>query len=259
MDVKLVSYTRNIILRLYNDGQPNKAALAEIRTATTLNSPRAQSLWPVMLAYLPEGMLSRSGQPTKEETAIYTAVRLYALHQQSIERCVYGSSRDIQGNSDRTLSDVVAKIRQRSGLSTKEEIAVYTAVQRYIVFQQEIDKSQPQSDEEGDALAKLPQGSPLFAALSRLRADPKKQVALDRRIQPILASTDFSTITHALSHLVGMLKSRTNLIHVDYAQLAQDLYQVQLGYAQANRVRLRWGQQYFYIASNQEQTEGKNN
>ncbi|MFB9768757.1 type I-E CRISPR-associated protein Cse2/CasB [Lactiplantibacillus modestisalitolerans] len=209
MKAEIASSTKQIILKLYNGGHINKGVLAGVRTASAMTSPRAQVVWPVMMASMPSRMLSHSGQPTKEETAIYAAVRLYALHQQSTERCVYGPSPRYKGQL-------------------------------------------------ADADQALPAGKPLFDVLAGMRLDPAYQVALDRRVQSILTLTNIAAIIDAVSHLIGMLKSRVGDARVDYAQLAQDFYQIQLGYTQANRVRLRWGQQYFYVNKNK-QSKGENN
>lgn len=206
MTNEIARSTRQIILRLYNDGNENKGVLASLRTAPKLTSPRAQNIWPVMLGSIPETMLSRDGQPTRAEKSIYAAVRLYAIHQQAQSMFVY---------------DQVAWKNQDE--NNKKEL----------------------------------QGKNLFSALALIRANPDYKDALDRRVQAVLASTNIDTVFDALGHLVSMLKSRSAGIQVDYGQLAQDFYQFQFGYTAANRVRLRWGQQYFFVQANHTQAKGE--
>ncbi|CAM3211238.1 type I-E CRISPR-associated protein Cse2/CasB [Lactiplantibacillus plajomi] len=206
MTNEIAKSTRQIILRLYNDGNENKGVLASLRTAPKLTSPRAQSVWPVMLGSIPETMLSRDGQPTKAEKAVYAAVRLYAIHQQAQSTFVYDQ------------------------LGWKHQ------------------------DENGEEKTK---GKDLFAALALIRANPDYKDALDRRVQAVLATTNIDAVFDALGHLVSMLKARSAGVQVDYGQLAQDFYQFQFGYTAANRIRLRWGQQYFFVQTDHTQTKGE--
>ncbi|QMU08780.1 type I-E CRISPR-associated protein Cse2/CasB [Levilactobacillus suantsaii] len=193
--------TANIIGELYNHGNLNKGVLASIRDSATLVGPRAQAAWPVMMMYLTPQMLSKTGQPTLAETAIYTAMRLYAIHQQSKDQLVYGSAFD----------------------SNKEL-----------------------------------KGKSLFVALAELRQDDDTRVALDRRVQQLLGTTNVNSIITGITHLVGMLKANNWAQKIDYAQLAQDFHSLQAGYDQANRVRLRWGQAYFRPVATTK-SEGKKN
>ncbi|KRK72786.1 CRISPR-associated Cse2 family protein [Levilactobacillus namurensis DSM 19117] len=96
MQANDISFVTNKIIRKLNrDEHPNKAALASIRGAATLTSPRAQGIWPILLANLDKEMLSSDGYPTYAEVAIYAAVRFYAIHQQGQEQLVYEpTSRD---------------------------------------------------------------------------------------------------------------------------------------------------------------------
>ncbi|KRL00525.1 crispr-associated protein [Liquorilactobacillus capillatus DSM 19910] len=168
-------------------------------------SPQAQSVWPVMMAELQKPMLSQNGEPTYAEIATYAVVRLYAIHQQSIDTCVYSPS--------------VNQYNEKS------------------------------------------EGVSLFVALAGLRQNEDVKVALDRRVQPLLATTNVNSVINSLTHLVAILKGSQRTCKVDYARLANDLFQFQISYEQANRVRLNWGRQYFYSnnKSKKEQNEGKKN
>ncbi|WP_225047267.1 type I-E CRISPR-associated protein Cse2/CasB [Lacticaseibacillus kribbianus] len=63
-------------------GTSSGAILSALRGASSLASPRAQAVWPLMLGRMPAALLSRTGEPTRSEVAIFTALRLYALAQQ---------------------------------------------------------------------------------------------------------------------------------------------------------------------------------
>ncbi|KRM87628.1 type I-E CRISPR-associated protein Cse2/CasB [Lacticaseibacillus thailandensis] len=79
---KVAGPTSRIITALYNDGAINRAALAGLRSAPTLNSPQAQVAWPIIMQYMSSNQLSHNGVPTYAEVAIFTAVKLYAQMQQ---------------------------------------------------------------------------------------------------------------------------------------------------------------------------------
>ncbi|WP_125573784.1 type I-E CRISPR-associated protein Cse2/CasB [Levilactobacillus huananensis] len=176
-----------IIHAIYRDGAVDKAVLANLRNAPTVASQRSQKVWPILMANLSEQQLSKNGVPTREEVAVYTAIRFYAIYQQGNQTmCVYAPAR---------------------GTDAK--------------------------------------GQMLFGALGNLRGNDDLRVAMDRRVQPLLATTNVAGVINELSHLISILKSHGNNQQIDFAQLAQDLYWLQVSYEQASRVRLLWGQQYF--------------
>lgn len=176
-----------IIHSIYRDGAADKAMLANLRNAPTVTSQRAQKVWPLLMANLSGHQLSKNGVPTREEVAVYTAIRFYAIYQQGNQTmCVYAPAR---------------------GTDAK--------------------------------------GQTLFGALGNLRGNDDLRVAMDRRVQPLLATTNVAGVINELSHLISILKSHGNNQQIDFAQLAHDLYWLQVNYEQASRIRLLWGQQYF--------------
>lgn len=89
MAFEIEKATERIIRQLYNNGDTDKASLSALRSATTIDGYRAQKVWPVFLSNLDEKWLSKNGKATREETAIFAAVRMYALHQQASDSCVF--------------------------------------------------------------------------------------------------------------------------------------------------------------------------
>ena len=67
-------------LRAGPDGQ--KAALAELRRGLGKAPGEEPKLWGAFLAELPTGLYGMDGEPSRGEWAVYTALTLYALHQQ---------------------------------------------------------------------------------------------------------------------------------------------------------------------------------
>jgi CRISPR system Cascade subunit CasB len=175
-----------IMQLIYRNGNLDRAVLAGLRNATNLTSPQAQVVWPVLMANLDQAALSRTGEPTHAETAVFTALKFYAQHQQGNAQRVFGSVRDETGIS-------------------------------------------------------------LFTAAARLSHVPDNQTRIDNRMKQLLKVTNTSSAINALAHLVDIVKSGQQPI--DYAQLAEDLYWFQDSFEQANRVRLRWGQTYYWRAA----------
>ncbi|MFT8728189.1 MAG: type I-E CRISPR-associated protein Cse2/CasB [Liquorilactobacillus ghanensis] len=201
MPYKIQNITAQIIYTLYSDGNLDKAVLASARSCAAITDQKAQKVWPIMLASLNDNMLSRTGEPTYSETAIYSAIHFYAIYQQGKEALVYG-------NSGSEVSD---------------------------------------------------DGLQLFQTLANLRKRDETRVALDRRVQAILGTTNITSLINGLTHLIEILKSNymsNNLQKIDFAKLASDLYKFQLGYEYANEVRLIWGQQYFRTAVQSNKSEG---
>lgn len=142
----------------------------------------------------------------------------------------------------------------KDGAPTPEEVAVYTAIRFYAIHQQGNNDSFVYASAFGDES----EGETLFGALGKLRGNEDLRVATDRRVQPLLATTNVSSVINSLSHLVSILKSHSKAQQIDYALLAQDLYGLQRSYEQASRVRLRWGQQYYSVKQSKK-SEGENN
>ncbi|NLX24790.1 MAG: type I-E CRISPR-associated protein Cse2/CasB [Lentisphaerae bacterium] len=64
------------------EGGPRKAMLANLRRGIGLSPGELPEIWGLIFADMPEEMLSTDGTPTRAEWAVYTALTLFALHQQ---------------------------------------------------------------------------------------------------------------------------------------------------------------------------------
>lgn len=200
MTYEIEKTTERIISQLYNHGAQDmdKAALSALRSSSSIDSYRAQKIWSVFLSNLDEKWLSRTGKATGAEKAIFASIRMYALHQQTLDYCVFARKQFFSS----------------AGANTES-------------------------------------GLELFEVLDYLRQDEKIREALDRRIQALLGTINFSSAVDQLVHLIqiikGKLKKEKYAIRIDYACLAGNLYKFQMGYRQANEVRLRWGEQYYHF------------
>ena len=166
-----------------NDSQ-GRAALAHLRRGIGHAPGELPLLWGSFLSGLPEELCSSSGTPSHAEWAIYTALTLYALHQ--------------QGKTDSM---------QAEGVSL------------------------------GNAALRLAGGS------------DEEQQRIWRRLNLVAQADDMQEMSYRLRQLVTLLK--TNGIGLDYALLASDLFEYQYD-SSANRVRLRWGQDFFRRNNNEE-------
>lgn len=81
----VAAYMRERLGKLRADSNESRvrAQLANLRRGIGRKPGDMPELWGMLFAEMPEEMLSQNGQPTREEWAIYTALTLYALHQQS--------------------------------------------------------------------------------------------------------------------------------------------------------------------------------
>jgi len=141
-----------------------------------------------------------------------------------------------------------------TGVPTPGEVAVYTAIRFYAIYQQGQDQFV-----YGKASGDQPDGIKFFTALAKLRQNEETRKALDSRVQNVLATTNAASVINGLSHLNSLLKGRNGVQKIDFAWLAQDLYRLQASYEQSTQVRLLWGQQYFRVQLATTKTEGVEN
>jgi len=140
-----------------------------------------------------------------------------------------------------------------TGVPTPAEVAIYAAIRFYAIHQQGHQQTASVYEPADRGSAK---GVTLFEALAELRKKEDTRVALDRRVQPLLATTNVTSVINELSHLIRILKANSGSQKIDYAQLAEDLFWLQASYEQATRVRVRWGQQYFWVSQTTDENEG---
>lgn len=129
-----------------------------------------------------------------------------------------------------------------SGTPTYQENAILSSLQLYALHQQ--GKSQSMHESSGDSVG---------SALRGIR--DINDTATDRRFNALITSGNFAELTTHLRHLISILKQKTD-IRVDYAKLAEDFYWYQMSTGSANRMRMRWGQDYYYYHLEDKKGEG---
>ena len=94
---EIAKVTAQIIYSLYNNGNLDKAVLASLRHAVTIKDNRAENVWPIMFSKMAASDISSDpqGRETRQETAIYTALRCFAIYQQGLTELSYASSNQV--------------------------------------------------------------------------------------------------------------------------------------------------------------------
>lgn len=87
MEKEISKYVRTQLALLAKDDRAleqsgSKAQLAQLRRGVGKRPGELPELWGVFLKDMPEELMGKSGEPSYAEWAIYTALTLFALHQQ---------------------------------------------------------------------------------------------------------------------------------------------------------------------------------
>lgn len=155
--------TMRIIHQLENS-ENSAAILARLRNSIGKPLSDAGDVWPFLFANMPAEFLSKNGKETKEESAVFTALQMYAM-------CMQGSSSVVSDSSYKY--SIGASLR--SGRKT--------------------DGSE----------------------------------ALDRRFNAMIIANTYAGMTHHLRQLLRIVKSKGGMT-VNFGRLANDLYDWQRGY-----------------------------
>ena len=188
-------YMARQLHHLANDPNDSRvrAELANLRRGIGRKPGDLPELWGLLFADLPEELMSKSGEPTAAEWAIYTALTLYAQHQ--------------QGKS----------IREKN-MHCREDFGR------------------------------------LGCAISRLVSGEEERERVARRFNAFATANDMQEAAYYLRGLVQLLRAKD--IPLDYVQLARDLFDFQSPVSAAN-VRLRWGQDFYRMKKNDEDTNSE--
>lgn len=177
------NYTAHRIARIMSlPDAPRRAALAELRRGIGSAPGAIPALWGELLmtweSYFKDDAASyvKDG-PTYEEWAVYTALTLFAMHQQGS-----GQSMHVQG------------------------LRFGTAVGCLVKGQEDIER-------------------------------------VLHRFNPAATASDMAEAAHYLRGLIQILRAES--IGLDYADLASDLYRYQLSAESADKVRLKWGRDFY--------------
>lgn len=169
----------------------SKAHLAQLRRGVGKLPGELPELWGAFLKDMPEELMGKGGEPSYAEQAVYTALTLFALHQQGHSGPMYGD-----GEEDR-----------------------------------------------------------LGRAARRLVHNEEDEEHIRMRLGVAAKSEDMAELSYHLKTIVRLLGNSD--IKLDYVDLAKDLYWFQFE-AYADRIRLKWGQDFYRGANTNENGEEEN-
>ena len=126
------------------------------------------------------------------------------------------------------------------GKLTPSENSILLAVQLYAMHQQGNDKNVHVNDKKKN----------IGKSLNHLRTDERRVNGLDRRFNAMVTASTLEEMIHHLRHLIKMTKGDITL---DYALLAQDIFNYHKGFE--NEIRLKWSRQYYRNTKQEEKGE----
>ena len=136
------------------------------------------------------------------------------------------------------LAGLPEELCSANGEPSRAEWAIYTALTLHALHQQgKADSVHAEGVSLGKAALRLAGGS-----------DEERQ-SIWRRLNLVAQADDMQEMSYRLRQLVTLLKAGG--VGLDYAMLAADLFEYQFD-SSANRVRLRWGQDFFHTSKNEE-------
>ncbi len=189
-------FTRRKIDRLLEGSPWSRAGLAKLRRGIGKEPGELPELFEIFLEGMPETFYGQGSDPSYSEWAIYTALTLFALHQQGQDRPM-SLGRDKEDNEN---------------------------------------------------------GNSLGAAVGLLvNRDSEREPAIKRRFDAVITA-EFTELAYHARGIIQLLK--TEAIPLDYPQLAEDLFWYQFD-EQRNRVRLRWGEDYYRMARHRTATKNE--
>lgn len=139
------------------------------------------------------------------------------------------------------FEEVPSEYLSVNGIPTREENAILASLQLYALHQQGNSK-----------FVHEPSGNSIGKALHEIRT--QDNTALDRRFNSMITSGNFKELITHLRHMISILKKEPDT-EIDYAKLADDLYWYQVSREYGNRMRMRWGQDYYFYQSKEKEGE----
>ncbi|GEM_PF-218203 len=206
--------------------------------------------------------------PVRNESVELVAGRIFSrldfTSGNGATKSLLAKLRNSAGKEISTTSDIWAEIFSEmpdrflsiSGIATREENAILTALQLYAIHQQGRENSvntfSSESTEESESGKKIKN---LGESLKTLRTGEDTK-AVDRRFNAMITSSTFGEMKVHIRHMINLLKASKTDTKINYSKLAQDLFWLQTG--RQEQVKLRWGQS-FYSRNNSVEERGDKN
>ncbi len=139
------------------------------------------------------------------------------------------------------FSDMPEELYGQGDEPSYAEWAIYTSLTLFALHQQ--GKDRPMS--AGGKIEGKNTSNSLGAAVGCLvKQDKEREPAIKRRFDAVLTSNEFTEFAHHARSLIQLLRGGD--ITLDYPRFAVDLYWYQFDEIR-NRIRLRWGEDYYRI------------
>lgn len=130
MEQKIGAFMRAQLMFLAKDEKTleqssSKAYLAQLRRGIGKSPGELPELWGLFLKNMPEELMGKNGQPSYAEQAVYTALTLFALHQQGHSEPMNAEGEENRiGRAARKLvesEDVEENIRMKLSIAAKSD------------------------------------------------------------------------------------------------------------------------------------------
>ncbi|MBQ8514158.1 MAG: type I-E CRISPR-associated protein Cse2/CasB [Ruminococcus sp.] len=132
----------------------------------------------------------------------------------------------------------------RNGNPSFAEWAVYLSLTLFALHQQ--------GSAEAVHQEKISLGNAAAELIDRSKNEDEERSRIMRRFGPVITASDMQELSHHLRGMIQLFKA--NNVHLDYVQLAGDLFDFQ--YPDSRRkVQLRWGEDFYHIAKSEGDNE----
>ena len=149
-----------------------------------------------------------------------------------------------------TLVDAPVDWHSHDGKASMEENAVHTALTLYALHRQGKIRSMSVSGETEDGKEK---GDSIGSAAARLiQPNESNMDAIKRRFDAMATASDFIELAYHARGIIQLLKATD--LPLNYPRFAYDLHMFQFPW-RADRVRLRWGEDFYRVLSNKNRKE----
>ena len=144
------------------------------------------------------------------------------------------------------LQDLPEEMLSRGSEPSYAEWALYAALTLFALHSQGRDIQKEAMNQSGQSFG---------AAVRRLAHSDDDMERIRRRFNAVATSSDMTELTHHLRGMIQLL--RADGIALDYPALAADLFNYQFP-SRAPSVRLKWGQDFYRVKSNENESEETN-
>ncbi len=190
-----------------------------------------------------------------DELKNYTAVKIQRLLSNPSDSAVRASLARLRRGIGHVPGEIpelwgeylldLPEILMGHGEPSHAEWAIYITMTMFALHQQGSDRKTTTMHKQGNSLG---------TAARFLIENEEDRERVARRFYPVAVASDMKALSQRLRSLVTLLRAKN--ITLDYVRLASDLYLFQ-NQNTANRVRLRWGEDFCRIVKEDQNNDEK--